>query len=242
VPYAGASGGSKTVYTVGPAAIAAAKDARQQTLELAGEMLEAAVADLEIADGKVQVKGAPDKAIPIGKIAARTMRFGGRHAPVFGHGRHQNAVQSPAFCAQLAEVDVDRDTGEVTLHKLVVVQDAGRAINPAAVAGQMMGGAVQGVGWALYEGLVHGEGGQLLTGSLMDYALPGVDQSPLELEAQIVEVPAELGPMGARGVGEPPVIATAAAIANAIADATRARLHTLPMTPPRVLAAIAAAR
>ena len=240
MPYAGASGGSKTVYTVGPAAIAAARDARQQTLELAGEMLEAAVADLEIADGKVQVKGAPDKAIPIGKIAARTMRFGGRHAPVFGHGRHQNAVQSPAFCAQLAEVEVDRETGHVTLHRLVVVQDAGRAINPAAVEGQMMGGALQGVGWALFEGLVHGDGGQLLTGSLMDYALPGVDQGPHALEAQIVEVPAELGPMGARGVGEPPVIATAAAIANAITDATSARLTRLPMTPPRILEAIAA--
>ncbi|HVR28632.1 MAG TPA: xanthine dehydrogenase family protein molybdopterin-binding subunit [Thermoanaerobaculia bacterium] len=240
VPYAGASGGSKTIYTVGPAAIAAAKEARQQTLELAGQMLEAAVADLEITDGKVQVRGAPDQAIPIAKIAARTMRFGGRHAPVFGHGRHQNAVQSPAFCAQLAEVEVDRETGHVTLHKLVIVQDAGRAINPAAVEGQMMGGALQGVGWALFEGLEHGDGGQLLTGSLMDYAVPGVDQSPHALETEIVEVPAELGPMGARGVGEPPVIATAAAIANAITDATSARLTRLPMTPPRVLEAIAA--
>ncbi len=242
MPYAGASGGSKTVYTVGPAAIMAARDARRQTLELASEMLEAAVEDLEIVDGKVQVMGAPDKAIPLGKIAARTMRFGGRHAPVFGHGRHQNAVQSPAFCAQLAEVEVDRETGHVTLHKLVVVQDAGRAINPAAVAGQMMGGAVQGVGWALFEGMVYGEGGQLLTGSLMDYALPDMDQSPVELATEIIEVPSPLGPMGARGVGEPPVIPTAAAIANAIADAIAVRLHQLPMTPPRVLAAIEAGR
>jgi CO/xanthine dehydrogenase Mo-binding subunit len=98
---------------------------------------------------------------------------------------------------------------------------------------------VQGVGWALFEGLVHGEGGQLLTGSLMDYALPGMDQSPHELVTEIIEVPSPLGPMGARGVGEPPVIATAAAVANAIADATNARLYQLPMTAPRVLAAIA---
>jgi CO/xanthine dehydrogenase Mo-binding subunit len=166
------------------------------------------------------------------------MRFGGRHAPVFGHGRHQNAVQSPAFCAPHADVEVHPETGHVTLHKLVVVQDAGRAINPAAVEGQMAGGAVQGVGWALFEGLVHGDGGQLLTGSLMDYALPGMDQAPAELVTEIIEVPSPLGPMGARGVGEPPVIPTAAAIANAIADATNARLYQLPMTAPRVLAAI----
>ena len=88
--------------------------------------------------------------------------------------------------------------------------------------------------------MVYGEGGQLLTGSLMDYALPDMDQSPVELATEIIEVPSPLGPMGARGVGEPPVIATAAAIANAIADATKVRLHQLPMTPPRVLAAIEA--
>ena len=97
---------------------------------------------------------------------------------------------------------------------------------------------MQGVGWALLEGLVHGEGGQLLTGSLMDYALPGMDQSPHELVTEIIEVPSPLGPRGARGVGEPPVIPTAAAIANAIADATQVRLYQLPMTAPRVLAAM----
>lgn len=238
VPYAGASGGSKIIYTVGPAVLAAATEARDQTLALAGEMLEADVADLEIKDGQVQVKGAPDKALPLGKIAARTMRFGGRYAPVFGHGRHANNVSSPAFCAQLAEVSLDRDTGQVTVHRLVVVQDVGRAINPAAVEGQMMGGATQGIGWALFEGLEHGGDGQLLTGSLMDYAVPGMDQSPKRLETQIVEVPTELGPMGARGVGEPPVIATAAAIANAIADTAAVRMTRLPITPPRVLEAL----
>ena len=238
VPYAGASGGSKTIYTVGPAVIQAAAEARRQTLELAAEMFEADVADLVVVDGNVQVKGAPDKALPIGKIAARTMRFGGRHAPVFGHGRHANNISSPAFCVQIAEVEVDAETGEVTVHKLAVVQDVGRAINPAAVEGQMHGGAAQGLGWALYEGLVLDDYGQLLTATLMDYALPDFSKTPTMLDAEIVEVPAELGPMGARGVGEPPVIPTAGAVANAIADATSARLTELPMTPPRVLAAL----
>ena len=240
VPYAGASGGSKTIYTVGPAVIEAAREARKQTLDLAAEMFEADVADLEMVDGNVQVKGAPDKSIPIGKIASRTMRFGGRHAPVWGHGRHANNVSSPGFCAQVAEVSVDRETGKVIVHRLGAIQDVGRAINPAAVEGQMHGGAVQGLGWALYEGLVLDDSGQLLTASLMDYALPNHSQMPDVLDARIIEIPSELGPMGARGVGEPPAIPTAGAVANAIADATAVRLTELPMTPPRVLAALEA--
>ena len=238
-PYAGASGGSKTIYTVGPAVLAAAAEARKQTLALAAEMLEADVADLEIVDAQVQVKGAPDQALPLGKIASRTMRFGGKYAPVFAHGRHANNVQSPGFCAQLAEVEVDEETGAVKVHQLVLVQDAGKAINPAAVQGQIAGGGMQGVGWALYESLLHDSEGQLLTGTLMDYAVPDMDQAPIRLDCKIIEVPSDLGPMGARGVGEPPVIATAAAIANAINDAKSVRLTRLPMTPPRILAAVA---
>lgn len=238
VPYAGASGGSKTIYTVGPAVMQAAAEARQQTLDLAAEMFEADAADLEIVDGQVQVKGSPDKAIPLAKIAARTMRFGGRYAPVFGHGRHANNISSPGFCAQVAEVEVDPDSGQVKVHKLGIIQDVGRAINPAAVEGQLQGGATQGLGWALYEGLVLDDAGQLLTATLMDYAIPNFTHVPDELDTELVEVPTPLGPMGARGVGEPPVIPTAAAVANAIADATSARLTRLPMTPPRVLEAL----
>ena len=237
-PYAGASGGSKTIYTVGPPVIQAAREARRQTLELAAETFEADPEDLEIKDGTVQVKGSPDKAIPLRKIAQRTMRFGGRQAPVFGHGRHAQTSQAPGFCAQLAEVRVDRETGRVDVDRVVVIQDCGRAINPAAVEGQMMGGALQGVGWALYEEMSYSEDGQLLTATLNDYALPDFAQGPAELETVLVEVPSDHGPFGARGVGEPPVVPTAAAIANAIADACGARPAELPMTPPRVLAAL----
>ena len=102
----------------------------------------------------------------------------------------------------------------------------------------MMGGAMQGVGWALYEEMSYSEDGQLLTATLNDYALPHSAQSPVELETVLVEVPSDHGPYGARGVGEPPVVPTAAAIANAIADACGARPTELPMTPPRVLAAL----
>ncbi|MDE2977935.1 MAG: xanthine dehydrogenase family protein molybdopterin-binding subunit [Acidobacteriota bacterium] len=237
-PYAGASGGSKTIYTVGPPVIQAAREARRQTLELAAQTFEADPEDLEIVDGAVQVKGSPDKAIPLRKIAQRTMRFGGRQAPVFGHGRHAQTSQAPGFCAQLAEVSVDRETGQVEVDRVVVIQDCGRAINPAAVEGQMMGGALQGIGWALYEGMAYSEDGQLLTATLNDYALPDFAQGPAALETVLVEVPSDHGPFGARGVGEPPVVPTAAAIANAIADACGARPTELPMTPPRVLEAL----
>jgi len=237
-PYAGASGGSKTIYTVGPPVIQAAQEARRQTLELAAETFEADPEDLEIVDGAVQVKGSPDKSIPLRKIAQRTMRFGGRQAPVFGHGRHAQTSQAPGFCAQLAEVQVDRETGRVDVDRVVVIQDCGRAINPAAVEGQMMGGALQGIGWALYEEMSYSEDGQLLTATLNDYALPHFAHGPVELETVLVEVPSDHGPFGARGVGEPPVVPTAAAIANAIADACGARPTELPMTPPRVLQAL----
>jgi CO/xanthine dehydrogenase Mo-binding subunit len=238
--YSGAAGGSKITYTVGPALIQAVEEARTQTLAIAAELLEAAAEDLEIVNGQVQVKGFPDKTIPVGQIAGKTMQFGGQYAPVFGHGRHVDTTPASCFCAQLAEVSVDEETGKVRVHRLVVAQDVGKAINPMAIEGQMMGGAAQGLGWALYENMVYDEQGQLLTASFMDYNLPHFEQVAEQFDALIVEVPQEHGPLGVRGVGEPPITATAGAVANAIAHATGAHLNQLPMTPPRVLAALQA--
>jgi CO/xanthine dehydrogenase Mo-binding subunit len=240
-PFAGAAGGSKITYTVGPAVLQAAGEARRQVLEIAAEEFEADAADLEISEGKVQVRGVPDKAISLADIANKTMQFGGQYAPVWGHGRHAVKAQAPGFCAQLAELSVDTETGEVTVHRLVLAQDVGRAINPPAIEGQMTGGAVQGLGWALYEGLRYSPDGQLLTGSWMDYVVARATQAAATIETVLVEVPSEEGPLGARGVGEPPVIATAAAVANAIADATGARLVDLPMTPAEIVRALAPA-
>ncbi|HLB45447.1 MAG TPA: xanthine dehydrogenase family protein molybdopterin-binding subunit [Anaerolineales bacterium] len=236
-PYSGASAGSKVTYTTGAAVVQAAREAKQQVLSIAAEELEVAVEDLEIVDGAVRVRGVPGRAIKLGDIASKAMRFGGRYAPVFAQGRVAQTATAPAFNAQLAEVGVDRETGEVRLHRLIIVQDVGRAINPLAIEGQMMGGATQGIGWALYEKMEYDAQGQLLTGSWMDYAVPNIIQTPA-MEAVIVEVPSEYGPFGARGVGEAPVVPTAAAIANAIADATGIRLRDLPMTAPRVLEAL----
>ena len=237
-PFSTGSGGSKTLYTSGVAVKNAAEEARRQVLAIAADEFEADAEDLEIVDGEVRVKGTPTRSIPLGEVAAKGMGFGSRHAPILAHGRAAVTDQSPAFSAQLVEVEVDEETGEVKVLKHVIAQDAGRAINPPAVEGQMVGGAAQGLGWALYEEMAYDEDGQLLSGSWMDYTLPDSMQTAPDIETIIVEVPSEHGPFGARGVGEPPVVPTPAAVANAIAHCTGLRLTNIPMTPPRVLRAL----
>ncbi len=237
-PFSTGSGGSKTLYSNGRAVRAAAEDARRQLLAIAADEFEADPEDLEIVDGEVRVKGTPTRSVPVGEVAQKGMGFGSNYAPVLGNGRTTVTDQSPAFNAQLVEVDVDRETGEVKVLKHVIAQDAGRAINPMTVEGQMVGGAVQGLGWALYEEMAYDEDGQLLSGSWMDYTVPDSLQTAPDVETIIVEVPSEHGPFGARGVGEPPVVPTPAAVANAIAHTTGLRLTNLPMTAPRVLQAL----
>jgi CO/xanthine dehydrogenase Mo-binding subunit len=237
MPYSGGTGGSKTTYTLGAAVLAAARDARQQILIIASEMLEAAVDDLEIEHGKVVVRGVPGKSIELKKIAGASMRFAGQFGPVYGRGRSANKVSSPMFTAHLAKVAVDPDTGEVRVLDYVAAQDVGCAINPAEVEGQMHGGITQGIGWALYEGLAYDENGQLLNSTLMDYALPRSEDVP-NITTILVEVPSALGPYGAKGVGEPPVVPVAATIANAIRDAVGCRLTQLPITAERVFTAL----
>ncbi len=237
-PYGGGVGGSKTLYTLGNAVIRAAEDARRQTLAIAAEEFEVSAEDLEIVDGRVQVRGFPDRSVALGDLAGKAMTFGGKYDPIHGSGSQSVTDRAPSFCAQIAEVAVDEETGEVDLLNLAVVQEVGRAINPLTVEGQMQGGAVQGVGWALYEEMRYDDDGQLLSGSWMDYAMPDAVQAA-PIQTQIVEVPSISGPFGARGVGEPPVIPTVAAIANAVAHATGVRMSQTPMTAPRVLEALA---
>lgn len=236
-PYAGMSGGSKITYTVGLAVQAAAEDAKRQLLEIAANELEAAPEDLELADGAIRVRGMPDRQITLSEIAHLSMVFGGKYAPVYGTGRSVVRQQSPGFNAQIAHVAVDPDTGEVEVLDLVAIQDVGRALNPALVEEQVHGGVGQGIGWALHEAMRWSENGQPLNPSFLDYDLPKASQLP-PIAVELVEVPSPIGPFGAKGVGEPPVVPTAAAIANAIADAIGVHLSELPVTPERVLAAL----
>jgi CO/xanthine dehydrogenase Mo-binding subunit len=238
-PYAGATGGSKITYTVGAAVKAAAEDARRQVLAIAASHLEASVHDLELADGHVRVRGVPDRAVSIAKLARLATEFGGKYEPIFGRGASATTARAPGFAIHLCEVEVDRATGAVRIVRHVVAQDVGRAVNPAAIEGQIHGAVAQGVGWGLFEHMRYDDTGRLLSGTLMDYALPNVTQMPPDVEVILVEVPSESGPFGVRGVGEPPVVAGGAAIANAIADAAGVRFTALPITSEAIVAAMA---
>jgi CO/xanthine dehydrogenase Mo-binding subunit len=236
-PMTGLSAGSKTIYTVGAAVLQAAEDARRQTFEIAAAELEASVHDLELVDGKVTVRGAPNKGITLASIGKKGNLYMSKTPPVLGKANPAFTQQAPGFAAQLARLELDPDTGEVTLLDFVVVQDVGKAINPMGVAGQMQGGAVQSIGMALTEGLLFDDSGRLTNPSLLDYRKLTAADLP-NLETIIVEVPAPAGPFGARGVGEPPIIPAPAAIANAIQNATGARLTELPMSPERIALAL----
>jgi CO/xanthine dehydrogenase Mo-binding subunit len=209
-PYAGMSAGSKTTYTVGRAVKLAAEDAKRQMLEIAAQRLEAAPEELEMVDGEVRVKGAPDKMLTFARLGKWTTNFGAYYAAVVGRGAITARKSAPGFTAQAAEVEVDPETGEVTVLGFAVAQDAGLAINPLSVEGQMQGGVSQGIGIALSEEMMFDDQGRLLNANLLDYRLPTTRDLP-PIEAIIVEVPSEEGPYGARIVGEPSIVAGPAA-------------------------------
>src|SRR5438034_7299057 len=192
-PVTGLSAGSKTIYTVGVAVMQAAQDARRQTLEVAAGELEAAVEDLDIVDGRVVVRGMPDRGVTLTQIGRKGNLYMSKVPPVLGTAHPSFTQQAPAFAAQIARIEVDGDTGEVTLHDFVVVQDVGKAINPLAVEGQMQGGAVQSLGIALSEALNYDDAGRLTNPSLLDYRKLTAADLP-NIETIIVEVPSPAGP------------------------------------------------
>jgi CO/xanthine dehydrogenase Mo-binding subunit len=230
-PASPGSGGSTITYSAGRAILAAAEATAQRLLEAASIELEISVDDLELADGAVRPRGTPGRAIPIAKLVRANARAG--RAPIEAHGTADVPGLAPSVAGHVVRVRVDRETGHVQVLDDHVVQDVGRVLNPALVAGQQHGAAAQGIGWATLEALIHDEAGQLVSGTFLDYAMPRVDDVG-RLETTSVEVPAPDGPLGARGIGEGPVIPGPAAIANAVAAATGLRLRDLPMSRSRV--------
>jgi CO/xanthine dehydrogenase Mo-binding subunit len=235
-PASPGSGGSTITYSAGRAIRRAAEAVAQRLLEAAALQLEIAVEDLELVDGTVRPRGTPEKAIPIAKIVRANARAG--RAPIEASAAASEPSLAPSVSGHVVRVRVDRDTGAIAVLDDHVVQDVGRVLNAALVEGQQHGAAAQGIGWATLEQLVHDGNGQLLTGTFLDYALPRAEDVG-RLATTSVEVPAVDGPLGAKGIGEAPVIAGAAAVANAVAAATGARLRELPMTRPRVWRALA---
>ena len=233
-PPSPSSNASAITYGAGPAIQRAAADARERFLEVAAQSFEIDAGDLEIVDGIVRPRGAPALGRTVADIAGELVDS--ISAPVEGHAATAHSVIAPSAAGHLAHVRVDEETGAVELLGYAVVQDVGRALNPALVEDQMLGGTVQSIGLALYEELIHDDQGQLQTGSFLDYAVPRAASLP-PIDTLIVEVPAPEGPFGARGIGEASMLPAPAAIANAIAAVTGRRMRQLPMTAARIWAA-----
>lgn len=239
--------GSRTTFNVGNALMKASDDVRRQLLEEGSHLLEASTADLELVAGRVQVVGAPDRSASIGDVAASALH---RSGPVHASARFQGpptphdsacvgphhfypTFNSPSFHCHAVEVAVDEQTGKVEIVRYVAVQDVGRAIVPPAIEGQVQGGVLQAIGLALYEEQTL-DAGHVSNASFESYKIPTAVEAPW-IDVIIVEKPSTVGPGGAKGVGEPPIIVPAAAIANAVSAATGHRFRDLPLTPARVL-------
>ncbi len=236
-PHSVDAAGSMVTYSVTGAVLAAATGVKTKLLEAAAEKLEAHVDDLLLENGAVHVNGVPDRRFTIAELAAEAETNGGGPGPIMANGQAAVPINAPAAAVQMVKVHVDRETGEVTPLHMVAVQDVGTALNPLMIEGQMHGGAVQGLGFALHERMVYDDDGQLISASFLDYDLPKAHQVPT-IEAVIVETPSPEGALGVRGVGEPPIIPGAAAVGNAIRDATGVRINELPMRPEVVWRAI----
>jgi CO/xanthine dehydrogenase Mo-binding subunit len=227
-PFGPLAAGSQVTYSMGGAVQEAALEARRQLLEIATNELEAAPEDLEIVDGRVTVRGVPERFVEITKLVGLSTEFMGRYKPIQASGRSAVQEASPMFTVHIARVRTDAETGAFRLTGYAAIQDVGRAINPPEIEGQIHGGVVQGLGRALGEQLAYDGDGQLRTGSFLDYELPTADQLP-DIDVRLIEVHSAVGPLGAKGVGEPPAVPGPAAITNALARATGTRVRDLPI-------------
>ncbi|MBI4530135.1 MAG: xanthine dehydrogenase family protein molybdopterin-binding subunit [Candidatus Latescibacteria bacterium] len=234
VPYMTGSGGSVVTFSAGNAVKRAAEDARRRVLTLASEHLGVPVERLTIAQRNVSVTNDPGRSITLAELGQASLRTTG--GPIVGNGTFANEPSHPVIAAQIAHVEVDPETGDVTILRFAGSLDCGFAINPVQVEGQMEGGAVQGLSWGLMEEMKYGGHGNL-NPHLLDYRIPTALDLP-KLESLIVEAGSEHGPFGVKGVGEPPIIPTIATMASAIADAIGVRINEAPMTPERIVMAL----
>src|SRR5438445_944302 len=247
VPFGIGTFASRSGVTAGNSIADAARQVRAKVLAAAGALLEAAPDDLEIEDGRVFVRGAPASAVDFARVVQAAIPTFARPGVVTpdldASAYHHVPTVTFASAVHVAVVDVDRDTGAVKLVRYVVAHDCGQVINPIIVDGQVHGGVAQGVGGALFEDMAYDAAGQLLAGSLMDYAVPAAGDLPL-IETVHLEVPSPRNPLGMKGLGEGGAISPPAAIANAIDDALAplgVRLTETPALPWPVHALIAAA-
>ena len=241
-------GGGRTTVSLGAASMAACVEVRRKLLEVASEMLEAAPDDLVLANGRVEIVGIRGSGATIAEVAERAQRVVG---PISGSGSFTGpgvaampgcatghfieAIDIPVFAVHECEVAVDSETGHVEVLSYVVVQDVGRALNPRAIYGQIQGGVVQGLGYALHEEISIGANGRINQTGFETYRTP-LAQDVVPVEISLYEGAPSIGPLGAKGAGEVPILNVAAAIACAVSNATGRRVQEIPLTPPHVLA------
>src|SRR2546421_5730742 len=238
--------GSRTAFAVGNACRAAVADLKRQILALASKHLGVEEHALALCEGGVAGEG---KRATLGELARLSQASGGgliAHgtfvAPPTAYdakrveGHVYPAFHSPSFHAHAVDLSVDQETGEITVHRYVVAQDVGFAMNPKYIEGQIEGGVAQGLGQALSEEIVY-EGGRVLNANLTDYKMPTAVDVP-RIDTILVQHPSLVGPYGAKGVGEPPNIEPPAAVANAVASATGVRITSLPITAEKVALAL----
>ncbi len=234
VGYTFLTGGSRTTFATGWAAYECAQDIKKKMIERAAAIWDVQAEDIDLTDGEFHHKSDPDLKMSFKELAGQLNNSGG---PISSQVSVDPKGAGGAFSTQIADVEVDPETGKVTILDFTVVQDAGKAIHPSYVEGQMQGGVVQGIGWALNEEYFFDKEGRMENSSFLDYRMPTSLDLPM-INTVIVEVANPGHPYGARGVGEVPIVPPMAAIANAIARATGTRLGHLPMSPGAVLEAL----
>ena len=234
VGYTFLTGGSRVTFATGWAAHDCAQDIKKKMIERAATIWDVSADDVELEDGEFRHKSDPDLKMTFKELAGQLNGSGG---PISSQVSVDPKGAGGAFSTHIVDVEVDTETGKVTILDYTAIQDAGKAIHPSYVEGQMQGGVVQGIGWALNEEYFFNEDGQMTNSSFLDYRMPTSLDLPM-ISTVIVEVANPGHPYGVRGVGEIPIVPPMAAIANAIHDAIGVRMNVLPMSPGAVLEAI----
>jgi CO/xanthine dehydrogenase Mo-binding subunit len=237
VGYTHVTGGSRVTFATGIAAIDATKKVIKELCKRAAMIWDVDPEGVVWEDGHAKPASTnvgEFKPLSLKEIAAKRGQTGG---PIGAEGNVNPGAVAPGFSTQFCDVEVDPETGKVTILRFVAAQDVGRAIHPSYVEGQIQGGVVQGIGWALNEEYIYNKDGKLDNAGFLDYRVPVASDMPM-IEAVLVEVPNPSHPYGAKGVGEVNICPPMAAIANAIERAVGVRMTELPMSPPRVLAAL----
>jgi CO/xanthine dehydrogenase Mo-binding subunit len=234
VGYTDVTGGSRVTYATGIAAFEAAEDIKRQLVARAAQIWECKPEDVSYDSGTLRLRSDPAKTMSFKELAAKIHHKGGT---IVGRASVDPPWPGGAFATHIVDVEVDPETGKVAILRYTAVQDCGKAIHPSYVEGQIQGGSVQGIGWALNEEYVYNAKGEMMNASFLDYRLPTSLDLPM-IDTVIVEVPDPNHPYGVRGVGEVPIVPPPAAIANAIHQAVGVRLRELPMSPGRVVKAL----